>query len=108
MDINLKLKVYDEDDNVIKEVDAKAVDLRFGTIRRLMELLNVEDIQDTNQLIKTVYGAWGQITKILSKAFPELTDDDWDGVKFGDLLPVILGILKFSFAKVQEIPTEKN
>lgn len=104
----LKINIYDENDSVIKEATAKAVDLRFGTIRRLMELLNVEDIEDTSQLLKTVYGAWETITKILSKAFPEMTDEDWDGVKLGELLPIILKIIKYSLKEVQSIPTDSK
>ena len=104
----LKINIYDENDSVIKEATAKTVDLRFGTIRRLMELLNVEDIEDTSQLLKTVYGAWGTITKILSKAFPEMTDEDWDGVKLGELLPIILKIIKYSLKEVQSIPTDSK
>ena len=104
----LKINIYDENDSVIKEATAKAVDLRFGTIRRLMELLNVEDIEDTSQLLKTVYGAWETITKILSKAFPEMTDEDWYGVKLGELLPIILKIIKYSLKEVQSIPTDSK
>ena len=106
--MDLKLKIYDDNDSVVKEVTAQTVDLRFGTIRRLMELLNVEEIEDTSQLLKTVYGAWGKITAILSKAFPELTEEDWDGVKIGELLPVVLSIIRFSLKEVQTIPTDSK
>lgn len=104
----LKLNVYDDEDNVIKEVEAKVVDLRYGTVRRLMELLKVEDINDTAELLKTVYVAWSQVTAILGKVFPEMTDEDWDGVKMGELLPIIMFVLKSSFAQILSIPTDKK
>ena len=41
---NMKLNIYDENDNIVKTSEARFIDLRFGTIRSLMELLKVEDI----------------------------------------------------------------
>ena len=64
--MELKLNVYDEEDNIVKTVTAEAMELRFGSIRSLMKLLNIDDINDTAQLLKVVYGAWEQLTKILN------------------------------------------
>lgn len=105
---NLVLKVYDEDDKVTKEVEAKVIDLRFGTVRSLVELLNVEDIDDTAELLKKVYSAWGQITKILSKVFPEMEDADWDNVKLSELLPILVIIFKSSFVQMLAIPADSK
>ena len=102
----LKINVYDEDDNVIKVVAAQVVDLRFGTIRSLMELLNVDEIEDSAELFTTVYAAWGKITKILAKVFPEMQEEDWDGVKLSELLPLLVKIMKGSLAQILKIPTE--
>ena len=108
MDEKLKINVYDENDNVIKTAEAQVVDLRFGTIRRLMEVLKVDDINDTSELLKTVYKAWNQITKILEKAFPDIKDDDWDNVKLSELVPVLMIILKSSFVQMLTIPTDSK
>ena len=34
----LKLNVYDEEDRVIKTVEAHFVDIRFGTIQKLLKI----------------------------------------------------------------------
>lgn len=102
----LKINVYDEDDNVIKVVAAQVVDLRFGTIRSLMELLNVDEIENSAELFTTVYEAWEKITKILAKVFPEMQEEDWDGVKLSELLPLLVKIMKGSLAQILKIPTE--
>ncbi len=107
----LKLNVYDENGNVTKTCEAQPVKFKFGTIRSLMKLLNVDDIEDTSELLKTVYGAWDQFTKILSQCFPEMKDEDWDNVAIEELIPVVVNILKASFAQILTIPqdnTEKN
>lgn len=106
---NLKLNVYDENDNIIKTSEAKMIDLRFGTIRSLMELLKVDDINDTTQLLRTVYSAWAQVISILSKIFPDMEEEDWENIKLSELLPMLVAILKSSFAQILTIPTdEKN
>jgi hypothetical protein len=104
----LKINVYDDENNVIKTSEAKLVDLKFGVIRKLMKLLNVDNIDNTVELLKTVYGAWEQITNILNNCFPDMTDDDWDNVKASELLPVFVMILKYSFTQMLTIPTDKE
>jgi hypothetical protein len=105
---NLKINIYDENDNVVKTSEAKIIDLRYGTVRSLMELLNVEDIDNTAELLRTVYRAWNQITAILGKVFPDLVDSDWDNVKLSELLPVLVVILKSSFAQLLTIPNDSK
>lgn len=104
----LILNVYDEKDDIVKTSEAKLIDLRFGTIRSLMELLNVDDIDDTSQLLKTVYGAWAQITNILDRVFPDMTEEDWENVKLTELLPILMIILKSSFAQILSIPNDSK
>jgi hypothetical protein len=105
---DLKINVYDDENTVIKTSEAKLVDLKFGVIRKLMKLLNVDNIDNTVELLKTVYGAWEQITNILNNCFPDMTDDDWDNVKVSELLPVFVMILKYSFTQMLTIPTDKE
>lgn len=104
----LILNVYDEKDDIVKTSEAKLIDLRFGTIRSLMELLNVDDIDDTSQLLKTVYGAWAQLTNILGRVFPDMMEEDWENVKLTELLPILMVILKSSFVQILSIPNDSK
>ena len=71
--------------------------------------LQIDQVKDTSELLKVIYSAWGQITSILSKAFPDMEDADWENVKLSELVPILVTILKNSFAKIATIPTdEKN
>lgn len=106
--MELEINVYDDDDQVIKKVKANTVDLRFGQVSAIIELVNVESINDSGELLKTVHGAWKQLRKILSKVFPDMTEEDWENVKISELLPVTVAILKDSFAKMLTIPQSKN
>ena len=106
--MELKITVYDDDDNVIKECTAQTVDIRFGQISAIMELVDIEEIEDSAELLKTVKKAWKQITRILSKIFPDMENDDWNNVSIKELLPVVVAILKDSVADMLAIPTPKN
>lgn len=106
--MELKLNVYDDENNVVKTATAEVMELKFGSIRSLMKLLNIDDINDTAQLLKVVYGAWEQLTKILNSCFPEMTDEDWDNVKVSELVIVLVAILKYSFTQMLSIPTDSK
>lgn len=106
--MELKLNVYDDENNVVKTATAELIELKFGSIRRLMKLLNVDNINDTSELLKVLYGAWEQITKVLNSCFPDMTEDDWDNVKVSELIPVLMAILKYSFTQMLTIPTDSK
>ena len=102
----MEIKVYDDDGKVKKTCVAEMVDLEFGAVRSIMEILNIESVANTTDLLKTVYGAWEQLTKILSRCFPAMEYEDWDHVKLKELMPTLLGVLKYSFAEILTIPKD--
>lgn len=106
--MELEINVYDDDDQVIKTAKANTVDLRFGQVSAIIELVNVESLTDSTELLRAVQSAWTQLKKILSKIFPDMAEEDWDNVKISELLPVTVAILKDSFAKMLMIPKSKN
>lgn len=102
------LNVYDNENNIVKTCEAVDADLKFGAIRSIMKLLNIDDINDTARLLKVVYSAWEQLTAILSQCFPDMEEEDWDNVKLEELIPVIVGILRTSFGKILTIPSDSK
>lgn len=108
--MNLTLNIYDDKGiEVVKTLNAGAYDLMFGTVVQLMDLLNIENIDDKMQMLKTIYSAWNEIKVVLSGVFPEATEEDWKHVKVKELLPVIIDIAKFSVTEMLDIPVdEKN
>lgn len=104
----LKINVYNDNDEVVKTCEAQLIDLKFGAIRSIMKLLNVDNIENTGELLKAVYNAWDQLTVVLEKCFPDMNDSDFDNVKLSELIPVLITILKLSFGKVLEIPNDSK
>lgn len=107
--MNLVLKIYDADGkNIVKTYTSSTYDLMFGTVRRLMELLKIEDVDNQLEMFKVIYGAWEEIKTVLSGVFPDVQPDEWEHVKVKELLPLILDIAKFSVQEILTIPKEKN
>lgn len=104
----MKLNVYDKNANVVKECESQNIRFKFGHIRSIMELLNIDNINDTWELIQAVYGAWDKLTDILSECFPEMDYEDWENVPIEELIPELVQLFKDSFAEMLKIPQEKN
>lgn len=102
------LNVYDENNEVVKTVEATDLTIKFGTIRSLMKLLNIDDIDDTANLLKVVYDAWEELTKILNQCFPDMEENDWDNVRLDELVPTVINILKGSFSSILTIPNNNT
>ena len=106
--MELQITVYDDNDKAVKVCKAQTVDIKFGQISAIMELIDVDNIDNNAELLKTVHRAWKQLKKILGKIFPDMTEDDWDYISVKELLPVVVSILKASFAEMMTIPQSKN
>lgn len=100
------VNVYDKSGNVVKVAEASPVDLEFGAIRAIMELLNVDSIENTAKLMRTVYDAWDQFVDVLGLCFPSMEYDDWNHVKLKELIPTVMDILKYTFAEILTIPKD--
>lgn len=104
--MELKLNVYNEKDEIIKTATAQTIELRFGTIRKLAKLLKIDELKDTAELLRVLYGAWEEITRVLSLCFPDIQGDEWDNVKISDLLPVLVNLMKDIFTQIATIPKD--
>lgn len=106
---NITLKIYDESGkNVVKIYEAVAYEIPFGTIRALMGILKVEELDNQAELLKLLSNAWDKILDVLSNVFPECTDEEWDRVKTKEVLKAIIGIAKYAISDIFVVPTEKN
>ena len=101
--MKLTLNVYDEKGEVKKICEAQTVDLEFGTVRSLMKVLNIDKMDDSMELLSSIYGAWEQVTGVLNRCFPDMEPEDWEHVKVKELLPVVL---KASFTEILSIPKD--
>ena len=92
----IKITIYNNKGEAVRESTAQTFDLRMGSIRKVMELL------------KVVLSVWDELTGILGECFPDITAEEWDGVKVKEIMPVIVQIMKFAFSEMLTIPADKK
>lgn len=106
---NITLHIYDKTGkNLIKMYEAQPFELPFGTVRKLMAIVKIEDMDNQAELLKTVAEAWDEIMDVLNTVFPDCTEEEWDSVKAKEVLNVVIQIAKAAISDVFIIPTEKN
>ena len=108
MQKEIKLTVKNKKGEVVKEVTAHAFSIYYGTIDKLMSLLDLDDATTSFEILKKVTTAWGEVTEILGEMFPDMEPSDWDYVKINDLVPVVLQVVRYTLTELMEIPSEKN
>ena len=105
--MDIKLTIYNEDmETVKKECTANMVKVPFGLVRKLMNLFKVENLQDTTQILDIIMTSWEDVTKLLGRIFPDVTEEEWDYVDTSELMRVILSLIKYVFAEMVKIPTD--
>lgn len=103
--MNLTLNIYDKTGkSIVRTAESDTFDLMFGTVMSLMELLKIEDMDDQLELLKTVSGAYSEITNVLTAVFPDVTETEWKFVKVKELMPIIIDIAKFAVSETFVIP----
>lgn len=100
---DLKLKIYDDEGNEVREASAKMIRIRFGTIRDLFKLLKIEDATSTAELFAVIYEVWDEIIRLLSQIFPDVTDEEWTNVAVDELIPLVIQIVKGAFQHMGEV-----
>ena len=104
--MDITIKVYEKDKKTVKkECKADTVDLEFCTVRRLMALFDYKNL-DNATLLSLIFEEWNDLVSILSEAFPDMENDDWDHVKMKELLIVIKNIAVVAIKDMLSIPTD--
>ena len=106
--MELILNVYDDKNNVVKTVKGELIEVKFGVVRNLMKLVNIDDIEKTDELLATVTKAWNQVIGVLNGCFPDMTEEDWDNVKLSEVMATIMNIMRFSFGMMLTIPKDED
>lgn len=105
----IKLKIYDSDfKNVQREVTAQKCAISFGTVRKFVEIIKIDESDNGIEILNTIICAFDEVTSVLNRVFPSVTEDEWNRVAVNELVPLIIDIAKFIFKGMFKIPTQKN
>lgn len=103
------LNIYDKKSGDVKKiVKAKEYDLTFGVVRKLSKIFEFDELKSNQEIAKTVISSIDILSDILEEIFPDMTDEDWDGVKISELTPLIIDIGKHAITRALTIPVNSK
>lgn len=92
--IELKLNIYKNQKEIEKTLVASGYDLMLGTCEDIMDILDIDQIDDTKEFAAKVVRGYKQLKPLLKDIFEDLTDEDLRGIKVKELIPLALDICK--------------
>lgn len=107
---NIQLKIYDSKDKkkVIKTYEAEGYDLMLGTVEDFMNIIDLDKINDNNEVAKMALKSYGQLKPLIMDIFPELTAEEYRGIKVPDLIRLIIQIGTSIVESLDFIKSSKN
>ena len=101
--MQLLLNIYDPESKVItKQYKAETVDIMFGTIEDLIEIIDVDKLSENNdtELTKIILLSIKKVKPLLKEVFTGLTDEELKNTKIKELIPLFIDIVKYMFAEI--------
>ena len=93
---------------IIKTLESTEADLNFGTVRKLMKLIKIDNADNSLDIAKTIGESQEEIKALLGNIFPEATVRDRNNIKVEELFSVFIQIVKYAVEKALSIPTESK
>ena len=96
--MQLLLNIYDPVSKVItKQYKAETVDIMFGTIEDLIEIIDVDKLASgqnmDNELTKLIILSIKKVKPLLKEVFTGLTDEELKNTKIKELIPLFIDIV---------------
>jgi hypothetical protein len=99
--MQLLLNIYDENNRVIDhQYKAEEVNILFGTIEDLIDLIDENNLQDNMELAKVIVKSMKKLKPILKQVFIGVTDEELRFTRTNELVPLFIQIVKYMFTQV--------
>ena len=99
---DLKLNIYNGKE-IEKTYVAEEIDIMFGTVEDLLEVINFDNLKDENEVVKVVIATLKNLKPFLKQIFDGLTDDEIKRTKVKELVPLFIKIVKYSVDELKSL-----
>jgi hypothetical protein len=108
--MQLLLNIYDPQTNrITKQYKAETVDIMFGTIEDLIEIIDVEKLNDNMEWAKVIVLAMKKLKPLLKEVFTGVTDEELKNTKVKELVPLFINILSYMMSEINGLGSgQKN
>lgn len=94
--MELVLNIYDPQTKMIaKQYTAEAVDIMFGTIEDLIEVIDIDKLNDNMEWAKVIALSLKKLKPLLKEVFTGVTDEELKDTKIKELVPLFINIFKY-------------
>lgn len=104
----ITLNIYGAGKEKIKTLTASGYDLMMGTVEDFMQIIDVDKLNDNMEVAKMVLNGFSQLKPLLKDVFPEMTDEDFKGIKIKELTSTIMQIGTSVVESLRVLKNEKN
>ncbi|MCC0638384.1 hypothetical protein [Clostridioides sp. ES-S-0001-02] len=108
--MELKLNIYSKDNKnkIEKTYTTDTVNIMFGTIEDIFEIVDIEKINNNEEIVKMVIKGLKLLKPFLKNVFDDLTDDELRQTNIKELVVVFVEIFKYTFNEIMGMPNSKN
>lgn len=108
--MELKLNIYSKENKneIEKTYVTDTVNIMFGTIEDIFEIVDIEKINDNEEIVKMVIKGMKLLKPFLKNVFDGLTDDELRQTNIKELVVVFVEIFKYTFNEIMGMPNSKN
>lgn len=99
--MQLVLNIYDPVTKLIsKQHTAETVDIMFGTVEDIIEVIDVEKLSDNMEWVKVVTVSMKKLKPLLKEVFVGVTDEELKNTKVKELIPLFINILRYMISEI--------
>ena len=99
---DLKLNIYNGK-SIEKTYVAEEIDIMFGTVEDLLDVINFDNLKDENEVVKVVIATLKNLKPFLKQIFDGLTDEEIKRTKIKELVPLFVKIVTYSIEELKSI-----
>lgn len=100
--MQLLLNVYDlQTKNIAKQYTAETVDIMFGTIEDVIEIIDIDKLDDNMEWAKVIALSMKKLKPLLKEVFIGVTDEELKNTKIKELIPLFINIFKYMISEIK-------
>lgn len=100
--MQLLLNVYDpQTKNIAKQYTAETVDIMFGTIEDVIDIIDIDKLDDNMEWAKVIALSMKKLKPLLKEVFTGVTDEELKNTKIKELIPLFINIFKYMVSEIK-------
>ena len=99
---DLKLNIYNGK-SIEKTYVAEEIDIMFGTVEDLLDVINFDNLKDENEVVKVVIATLKNLKPFLKQIFDGLTEEEIKRTKVKELVPLFVKIVTYSIEELKSL-----